>query len=230
MRFLIHEMPFERPLAAGKLRYEQAGVATGAVESWRLTQAAAGYRFLRVDLDGRASSGDSYLYHLTLTDDGQPERLNFRFWNGEVRVGGNVTFDSAGITITRIINGQPLADELPGGLMFCFPAALGLALPLWMAGDGWIEMPAFTLSAVQRFAPRQLQLYHQMGQPELLRIGKREMPATPHHFHWLDQQHTIWLDASRLPLKMEHGDLIATETRWLRYEQFTNRALGDKNI
>ncbi len=37
MRFIIHEQPFERIVAAGQYRYEQAGQPTGAVEHWRLT-------------------------------------------------------------------------------------------------------------------------------------------------------------------------------------------------
>ena len=67
MRFIIHELPYERPLLAGRLRYERDGQPTGAIEFWRLTDAVDGYRFLRVDLDARdAASGRSWLYHATL--------------------------------------------------------------------------------------------------------------------------------------------------------------------
>ncbi len=73
MRFIIHQLPYERPIVAGQLRYERDGAPTGAVEQYRLTAAVDGYRFLRVDLDARtAPSGRSTLYHLTLNPDGQP--------------------------------------------------------------------------------------------------------------------------------------------------------------
>ena len=81
MRFLIHELPYERPLLAGRLRYRRDGAPMGAVESWRLTDAAEGYRFLRVDMDAReAPSGHSHLYHATLDPSGRLEQLKFRFW------------------------------------------------------------------------------------------------------------------------------------------------------
>ena len=76
MRFIIHELPYERPLLSGRLRYERDGVPSGAVESWRLTAAVDGYRFLRVDVDAReAPSGRSWLYHLTLNPAGLPDRV-----------------------------------------------------------------------------------------------------------------------------------------------------------
>ena len=42
MRFIIHELPYERPLRAGRLRYERDGRPTGAVEPGRLSEAADG--------------------------------------------------------------------------------------------------------------------------------------------------------------------------------------------
>ncbi len=60
MRFIVHEQAYEKPIAAGQLRYERDGRATGAIESWRLTRAVEGYEILRVDLDARtAESGHS---------------------------------------------------------------------------------------------------------------------------------------------------------------------------
>jgi hypothetical protein len=91
MRFIIHEQPYEKVVAAGELRYEQEGVTTGAVEHWRLTTAVDSYQFLRIDLDARsAPSGQSTLYHLVLNENGRPERLRFRQWSGEHKIAGNL--------------------------------------------------------------------------------------------------------------------------------------------
>lgn len=96
MRFIIHEMPYERPLLAGRLRYERDGVPTGAVELWRITNAVDGYRFLRVDLDAReAESGRSSLYHVTLNPAGRPEQLKFRLWGNGPEVSGSLVWNQA---------------------------------------------------------------------------------------------------------------------------------------
>ena len=94
MRFIIHELPYEKPVAAGRFRYEQNSQATGAVEHWRLTTAVDDYHFVRVDLDARAAtSGHTYLYHLVLNPAGRPERLHYRFWTTGVEVTGNILLD-----------------------------------------------------------------------------------------------------------------------------------------
>ncbi len=117
---------------AGEYRYEKDGQPTGAVEKWRLTAAAAGYRFLRVDLDAReAASGHTYLYHATVNAEEQIERLQFRFWtqvSGELSVVGNVILEETAVSATRTVNGKESEQvlDLPEGYVFWFPSVAGL--------------------------------------------------------------------------------------------------------
>ena len=128
MRFIIHELPYERPLLAGRLRYERDGRPTGAVESWRLSDAAEGYRFLRVDLDARAAqSGHSWLYHVTLGPDGRPEQVKARFWAAGREVTTTLNVEGDEWLATRQVDGVAFED-LAHGRAFWFPAAAGLAL------------------------------------------------------------------------------------------------------
>ena len=122
---------------AGKYRYERDGQPTGAVESWRLTAAAEGYRFLRVDLDARvAASGHTYLYHALVNADGQVERLQYRFWTqaaGGLQVTGNVVLESDAVTAMHTVNGKTSEQvlDLPTGYRFWFPAVVGLHFAGW---------------------------------------------------------------------------------------------------
>ena len=131
MRFIIHEQPYEKPVAAGKFRFEQQGKKTGAVETWRLTAAAEGYRFLRVDLDARdAPSGHTYLYHAVLNADDQIERLKYRFWDREaqLQVSGDLVVEETAVSASRTVNGQIFAQalEMPAGFGVWFPSVTGL--------------------------------------------------------------------------------------------------------
>ncbi|MBE2220854.1 MAG: hypothetical protein IAF02_04905 [Anaerolineae bacterium] len=141
MRFLIHEQPYEKPIMAGEYRYELDGQPTGAVESWRLTSAAEGYRFLRVDLDARAAaSGHTYLYHALVNAAGQVERLQFRFWtqvSGGLQVAGDVVLDETAVSATRTVNGKVSEQvlELPKGYRFWFPSVAGLHFAGWRGAE-----------------------------------------------------------------------------------------------
>ena len=124
MRFIIREQPYEKPIMAGEYRYELDGKTTGAVEKWRLTAAAEGYRFLRVDLDARAAaSGHTYLYHALLNADGQVEWLKYRFWTqeaGGLQMTGDVILESDSVSATRTVNGKVSEQvlDLPTGYRF----------------------------------------------------------------------------------------------------------------
>ena len=99
MRFIIQEQPREKILASGRYRFEQNGVPTGAVESWRLTAVADTYRFLRVDLDAReAASGHSYLYHAVVNAEERIERLKYRFWSDALTIVGDVVLEETAVT------------------------------------------------------------------------------------------------------------------------------------
>jgi hypothetical protein len=141
MRFIIHEQPYEKPIMAGEYRYEWDGQPTGAVETWRLTAAAEGYQFLRVDLDARAAaSGHTYLYHALVNAAGQVERLKFRFWteaSGGLQVAGDIVLEETAVSSTRTINGKA-SDQvihLPKGYRFWFPSVVGLHFAGWRGNE-----------------------------------------------------------------------------------------------
>lgn len=221
MRSLIRELPYERPIAAGRYRYQRAGQPTGAVESWRLTAAQEGYHFLRVDLNAQeAPSGDSYLYHLTLDPAGRPDRLSFRFFGAAFQAGGNLLFDQGGVTLACTVDGRRIETErdLSPGYAFWFPATSGLALlAAQTAGDHTI--PAVTLDRDDHFALRLVDVHLQPGRPRPHVIMGRETVLRPLNISWADEQRVIWLDQHNWPLKMERDGLTAVETRYVRYRQ-----------
>lgn len=221
MRTLIRELPYERPIAAGRYRYQRDGEPTGATESWRLTAAAEGYRFLRVDLNAQAApSGDSYLYHLTLDADGRPDRLSFRFFGSAFQAGGNLLFDEDAVTLARTVNGRRFEEEreLAPGYAFWFPATAGLALLAANAGDDETA-PTVTLEKEERFALRLVDLRLRSGRSQQHAIMGKQVALRPLTLSWADQQRTIWIDQYDWPLKMEREDLTAVETRYVRYAQ-----------
>ncbi len=217
MRFLLHEQPYEQPVAAGRLVYEQDGQPTGAVESWRLTEAVDGYCFLRVDLDGRAAaSGRSSLFHLTIGPQGQPERLLFQAYGPDGLVKGTVLFAADSLTVGRELAGQGRQEDELTALWFWFPATLGLGLLAGLPGDGQVD--AVMLDAAAQFAPRLVTLTHQWGQPETVAVMGTEWLTRPLTLTWADQRRTIWLNQYQHPLLVERQDgLCGRETRYIRY-------------
>lgn len=140
MRFIIHEQPYEKPIMAGEYRYERDGRPTGAVETWRLTAAADGYRFLRVDLDAReAASGHTYLYHALVGPGGVVERLKVRLWDlgGGWQVAGDAVFEGDTVSAMRTVNGATSEQvlDLPRGWCFWFPSVAGLYFAGWREGE-----------------------------------------------------------------------------------------------
>lgn len=219
MRFLIHEMPYESPLSAGRYTYQQDGQPTGAVESWRLTTAVEGYRVLRVDLDAReAASGDSYLYHLLLDPAGKPERLTFRFFRPGHRVEGNLLFEAGLATLSREVNGQQHEAELALAPQsgFWFPAATGL----WLLADlpvGVSDYPAVTLDRERDFDLLPVQLSLEVGTPHLVKVAGREVETRPLTIRWADQARTAWLDETGWPVQVQRRELLAVCTQYVRY-------------
>lgn len=234
MRFIIRELPYEKPLAAGSLRYEFEGRATGAVEKWRLTSAVSGYRFLRVDLDAReAESGHSHLYHLVLDENGRPERLSYRFWGAGLQVSGNVLLENETLTATRRVNGDRHEDliDFQSHCAFWFPSSVGLGLLANCAqgseppGDGSVTAVTLAvtfdngrIAAEAAFALVSAEVHLTMGLPEQIPLMGEAVTVRPLAISWQDQERTIWLDAHNWPIKMRRGDgLTATETRYVRY-------------
>lgn len=217
MRFLLHEQPYEKPIASGRFVYERDGQSTGAVENWRLTDAAAGYRFLRVDLDGRAGpSGNSSLFHLTLNSQGQPERLLFRFFGRAGQVKGTVLFEDHLLTVVRELPGQERQEDELVASYFWFPSTVGLGLLAGLTGEGQVK--AVLLDAAALFTPRFVTLHYHQGQPETVTVMGKQWKTRPLTLTWADQTRTIWLDAHHQPLLMQRQDgLCGRETRYVRY-------------
>lgn len=239
MRFLIRELPYEKPIMAGEYRYERDGQATGVVEKWRLTAAADGYQFLRVDLDARAaSSGHTYLYHALVSPEGQVERLKYRFWtreaSGGLQVAGNVLFEDDSVTATRTINGKESEQvlDLPQGFDFWFPSVAGLHFVGWR-GNG--PKTAVTTSSKQAVTLNgkvggedtlAVQVVDYNYEPlttdllEMTAAGKVRQYA-PWKLSWGDGNwRTIKRDAeSGWPLGMDRDDgLTAVAGQYIRYE------------
>jgi hypothetical protein len=194
MRFLLKEQPYEKRLAAGELRYEQDGRPTGAIEYWRHTHAHDGYHFWRVDLDGRASSGDTFLYNLLLDPHGRPADLRWRFYNGDGRAEGQILFEAGQLTAVRTVNGQRFEQEVPPAPFF-FPSVAGLWLLRGVAGGG---QEVLTLAMHQRepevfmaLVPLAAELMHDDNQTTL---------------RWGDQERRIQWNAQGYPMQMVRQD------------------------
>ena len=139
MRYLLKEQPYERPLAAGTLVYERESGVPSVLEHWRLTEALDGYRFFRIDLDERAVTGRSLLFHLLLNEQNRVENLRFRLFSPRQRGEGQVIIEKEMVTVVRTVDDKHFEDELPGmsGEFPLFvPTAAGLSLVRPWAGHG----------------------------------------------------------------------------------------------
>ncbi len=226
MRFIIHEMGYEKPLTAGQWQYVRDGQATGAIEEWRLTKALDGYHFLRVDLDARAAaSGRSTIYHLTLDENGAAAQLKFRFWDAGMEVVGTVVLEEDALIVTRERDGRRQEDVVNtgSGYAFWFPATAGLGL-LARLGD----VDGITGITLRSTADDPAML---MG-PQLTKLSVREAPARKVEMlgksetlkgkiiTWADQQRTIWVNEQGWPLLMERDDgLTAVMKRLVKYQR-----------
>jgi hypothetical protein len=219
MRFIIHELPYERPLLAGQLRYERDGEPTGAVESWRLTCAVDGYRFLRVDLDARqALSGRSMLFHATLNPAGGLEQLKYRFWGDSLVVSGTLVSETGIWLAGRTVNGTGYQDEATGE-GFWFPAAMGLSLLIRMRGG----LRAVTLETEPAdpggmMGLREFDINIQSGDTERMPAGGEIVEATSLTIDWPANRRTVWMDVDNRVLRlMRYDGLSATAARLVRY-------------
>lgn len=224
MRFIIHEQPYERPLLAGRLRYERDGAPTGAVESWRLTAAAEGYRFLRVDLDARdAPSGRSWLYHATLNPTGRPEQLKYRFWGDGHEASGSVVWDGEVIVAARRVDGASYED-VARGAAFWFPSGAGLALLEWAGGEtAGVTLAPDAADPARLMALVETPVTIEWGEMAMETVGGggaggELLPVRPLAVSWGDQRRVVRLDGEGRPLWLWRGDgLTAVAERLIRY-------------
>ena len=218
MRFLVREQTYENPVASGRLRYRVDGDDTGALETWRLNDAVDGYRLLRIDLDGRkAQSRDSYLYHLLLDPDGQPERLTYRFWGGDGhKVEGNLFFEGTQVICGRTVNGARVADiavDRSDPLIWWFPAAVSVHT-FAALDDGSYE--ALWLDREADLALKRVTVTVEHLAEATLTVMNRPVHTRQKRIAWLDEERIAWFDEHQWPIKVQHNDLTATEIRYVR--------------
>lgn len=225
MRFIIHELPYERPIAAGKLVYQQDGRPTGAVESWRLSDAVDGYRFLRVDLDAQqAPSGQSTIYHLTLNPSSQPVQLKYRFWKPGLTASGTVLWENNSLLLEQRANDEAHEETIEplNEAGFWFSAILGLAFLLWSTGTAQATTAVLLRPELLTEADQPLLsstcVTISKGKAETINVMNQELAAERFTITWADQQRTIWLDQHKRPLQMQRDDgLTAVATRLVEY-------------
>lgn len=235
MRFIIHEMAYEKPLTAGKWKYELDGQATGAVEEWRLTSAVDGYRFLRVDLDARAaSSGRSTIYHLTLDEYGAPVQLKYRYWATGLEIIGTVLLEEDAVIVTRETTGGRHEEivGVPPGYAFWFPSTAGLSLLARHAGSG--AQTAVTLHTATDdrdllMNPITTTVTVRAGEPDWVEVNGNKEKTQQLIIRWQNQQRMLWVDGDNWPIKMERDDgLTAVTARTIHYQQITKPGIAEE--
>ncbi len=223
MRFIIHELEYEKPLVAGRLRYLQDGEPTGAVEAWRLTAAVDGYHFLRVDLDARdAASGRSYLFHMVLNPEGQPEQLKYRVFGTGLLVSGAIVWEPDDLAASRTVNDRSTEEVVPRG-PFWFPSILGLStLPAQIEPhENDRELPGATLLSQADDVDELFKLY---ATP--VRVTRQPVPdaqdQAAHQYlrvAWQSELRELWLDSDGYPVRLKRPDgLEAVATQFVVYQ------------
>lgn len=230
MRFIVKEQSYEKPIAAGLLRYALDGEPTGATEQWRLSQALDGYEILRIDLDAReAASGNSYLYNLVRQTDGTPERLAYRFWGDGLQVAGTLLFSETNITGTRTVNGRTHEEDLDiaPGTLFWFPSAIGLGLVLRakkVTGNTAVTLNS-AVGSENMLALQQVSVdvFFMITDTKPMEIAGKVMETVPTMVRWNGNERIVVRDQNYWPVAMQRPNftdgkmLTATETRYIWY-------------
>lgn len=222
MRFIVKEQSYETLIASGQFRYGKNGEATGAVETWRLSTATAGYEMLRVDLDARsAPSGHSYLFHLVRQSNGRPERLSYRFWGDGLTIEGTLLFAETNVTGTRQVNGQTFSEDLDieAGIGFWFPSAVGLGLAAKL-GSGMAVTLHNVVGDENSLALQQIKQVVAQRNTAVTKItvAGKTIAALAWQIEWHGHTRSLLTDENGWPLKMERDDgLTAEEIRYIWY-------------
>ena len=221
MRFLIHEQPYEKPLAAGAYRYERDGRPTGAVAEWRLTQATEGFVVLRVDVDERPLNGRSSLYHFLQQENGRPERLNYRLWDATTRVEGKLLFNETSVIGTRTVNGATFEEDmaLAAGYGFWFSSAVGAGTAVLSHTS--LQSHALTLTPALALQPvASLSVLPLPGPGGTITLGQKEITYYWTQLIW-DQQQMMRLGQVQAGYPVWVGwmdGLTAVATRYFWYQ------------
>lgn len=215
MRFIIREQDYEQLIAAGRLTYR-----SGAVEHWRLTEAVAGFRVMRVDFDRRDTAvASSTLMHLLMDPDGRPERLKLRHFAPDNPADVDVLVDSGSLSVSRDCNDDVTRDELilPPGFGLLMPATIGLALFVWSSRSQSCAS-AIDLDEQRCFAPVLTSIELEPLAEEDLTVTGQLVAVRPYLIRRNEMDYTIWLDEQGLPVRLEAEDgLRAIEDRYVRH-------------
>jgi hypothetical protein len=218
MRFLIREQTTERLVAGGLFRYWRDGQPMGLTEQWRLTAAADGYSFLRLDLDPHSTAeGQSVLYQATIGPDGRVARLAFRAWRPGWQLAGSALWTGDGAILTRQINGQRREDEvsLADNPTFWLPTAAGLSLLASLSAGR--PNAALTLEPERDFAWSTADINLEPAEPEPVMVMGRPVMTRPLISRQPNQQLALWLDEHNWPVQARMGNLLAVESRYVRF-------------
>ena len=219
MRFIIREQEYEKLVAAGRLRYLAAGIETGAVETYRLTQAVEGYSVIRIDLDRRETAdASSTLFHLLLDPGGRPERLKLRYFAPADSFGADVLVDDESYSVSRTSKENVVQDEMrrPPGYGLLMPVAVGLGL--FVHGNpGQRSAAAISLDETRRYAPFSPSVEIDPLDEEEMTVTGQLVTVRPYLIHHNGANCKIWLDGHGLPVRLDDEDgLQAVEDRYVR--------------
>jgi len=216
MRFIIREQEYEVLLAAGRLKYR-----SGALESWRLTEAVGDYRVMRVDLDWRdAGQNSSTLFHLLLDQGNQLERAKLRqiMPDGDLSVDVLVDGDSLNVSRAGAMGVAHDVVDRPAGFGLLLPGLVGMALFVGQAGKER-DHSAIWLDPARQFAPRQVAVEIETTmEEESLAVTGQMLAVRPYLIGQNGDRQTLWLDKYGLPVRVEDEQgVFALEDRYVRH-------------
>ncbi|UCG24564.1 MAG: hypothetical protein JSW55_00750 [Chloroflexota bacterium] len=219
MRFIIREQEYEKLVAAGRLHYLSAGVETGAVESYRLTQAVDGFSVMRIDLDRRESTeANSTLFHLLLDPYGRPERVKLRRLSPADSSEVDVLVDDESFNISRTSEADVVREEMkrPAGFGLLIPTAVGLGL--FVHGNpGRRSAQAISLDETRRLAPLSASLEIDPLDEEEMTVTGQLVAVRPYLIRQKGAKCKVWLDDHGLPVRLDDEDgALAVEHRYVR--------------
>lgn len=215
MRFIIREQEYEQLVAAGRLKYR-----SGALESWRFTEAVDGFLVMRVDLDRRdAGAASSILIHLLLDKDGRLERAKLRDFSPEGDVSVDVLVDQDSLSVSEPdSNGIGHYDvDLQPGSGVILPGLVSMALFI-RPTDRVQDRSAIVLDPDRRYAPQEQSVEISMLEEESLTVTGQTVAVRPYLIRRDGMSQTIWLDKYGLPVRADDEEgLRALEDRYVRH-------------
>lgn len=203
MRFLIREMPYEQRLAWGEYRQYAGGVATGLVENWRLNRADDELSVLRIDHDGRASGGDSFLLHALIARGNRLERVKYRTWHNELEFEGDLIFEDGLVIETTRDRSATTTNEhrLVGETRFVCTCAAGFGLAFRNSlPDGTID--ALILEPFARSGASQTTLSIAASGTETESLAGSERQLAGYDLAWSGRSARLMVDDDRWPMTL----------------------------